>query len=211
MCRAAAFLVSRLSTSVSLWVRKELTHRRQRQRQRWRQRAEGKGPRFCRKKNLALTHRRRRWRQRRRQGAEVEAETLTSFPCRRTCYFSFFLKTVKNILRHMEEEITSASRLVELNEHNSDNKMKDTVDLKNNELNEDNVENEKDETRKVPNKYILKRWYKNIKRSHTKVRINYDNRLVKLETQRFAKMYKVFNEVADLAVDSEDKCEKVVA
>nr|POE91531.1 hypothetical protein CFP56_14638 [Quercus suber] len=52
----------------------------------------------------------------------------------------------------MEEEITSASRLVELNEHNSDNKMKDTVDLKNNELNEDNVENEKDETRKVEDK-----------------------------------------------------------
>ncbi|KAL4594712.1 hypothetical protein ACB092_12G039000 [Castanea dentata] len=38
-------------------------------------------------------------------------------------------------------------------------------------------------------------------KSHTKVRINYDNWL----------MYKVFNEVADLAVDSKDKCEKVVA
>nr|POE84351.1 isoform 2 of protein far1-related sequence 2 [Quercus suber] len=248
--------------------------------------------------------------------------------------------------RHMKEEITSASRLVELNEHNSDNEMKDTVDLKNNELNKDNVENEKEETRKVedkvedacvgmlfgsiddimeyftrygnkkgfavvkrtsrkgndgevesltvtcnraemqqikasnslkaqpqskteyeiredgafgensehatflvyfnkdtnevncncrffefrgilcrhqitvlfhmkidqvPNKYILKRWCNNIKRSHTKVRINYDNRLVKPKTQRFDKMYKVFNEVADLAVDSDDKCEKVVA
>nr|XP_023873634.1 protein FAR1-RELATED SEQUENCE 4-like [Quercus suber] len=63
----------------------------------------------------------------------------------------------------------------------------------------------------VPNKYILKRWCNNIKRSHTKVRINYDNRLVKPKTQRFDKMYKVFNEVADLAVDSDDKCEKVVA
>ena len=52
----------------------------------------------------------------------------------------------------MEEEITSASRLVELNEHNSDNKMKDTMDLENNELNEDNVENEKEETRKVEDK-----------------------------------------------------------
>ncbi|KAL0003275.1 hypothetical protein SO802_017056 [Lithocarpus litseifolius] len=63
----------------------------------------------------------------------------------------------------------------------------------------------------VPNKYILKRWSKNIKRSHTKVHINYDNQLVKPETQRFDKMYKVFNEIADLAADSEDKCEKVVA
>ena len=43
----------------------------------------------------------------------------------------------------MEEEITSGSRLVELNEHNSDYKMEDTVDLKNIKLNEDNIENEK--------------------------------------------------------------------
>ena len=52
----------------------------------------------------------------------------------------------------MEEEITSGSRLVELNEHNSDNKMKDTMDLENNELNEDNVQNEKEETRRVEDK-----------------------------------------------------------
>ena len=52
----------------------------------------------------------------------------------------------------MEEEITSGSRLVELNEHNSDYKMEDTVDLKNIELNEDNIENEKQETRKVEDK-----------------------------------------------------------
>ena len=43
----------------------------------------------------------------------------------------------------MEEEITSGSRLVELNEQNSDYKMEDTVDVKNIELNEDNIENEK--------------------------------------------------------------------
>ncbi|KAK9996827.1 hypothetical protein SO802_021513 [Lithocarpus litseifolius] len=36
--------------------------------------------------------------------------------------------------RHMEEEITSGYRLVELNEHNSDNKMKDAMDLKNNDI-----------------------------------------------------------------------------
>ena len=52
----------------------------------------------------------------------------------------------------MEEEITSGSRLVELNEQNSDYKMEDTVDVKNIELNEDNIENEKQETRKVEDK-----------------------------------------------------------
>ena len=63
----------------------------------------------------------------------------------------------------------------------------------------------------VPNKYIFIRWSKNIKRSHTKVCINYANWLVKPKAQRFDKMYKVFNEVVDLVVDSEGKCEKVVA
>ncbi|GMP54267.1 hypothetical protein CsSME_00019488 [Camellia sinensis var. sinensis] len=27
----------------------------------------------------------------------------------------------------------------------------------------------------IPDKYILKRWFKNVKRNHTKVRISYDN------------------------------------
>ena len=40
--------------------------------------------------------------------------------------------------------------------------------------------------------------------------MNSDNRLVKPKAQHFDKMYKVFNEVADLAIDSEDKCEKLV-
>ena len=38
------------------------------------------------------------------------------------------------------------ANLAEFNEHNSDNKMKVTVDVKNNELNEDNIKNEKKET-----------------------------------------------------------------
>ncbi|KAK7844655.1 hypothetical protein CFP56_010687 [Quercus suber] len=54
--------------------------------------------------------------------------------------------------KHMEEEIKTGSRLVDLNENNSDNKMKVTVDVKNNELNENNIKNEKHETRKVEDK-----------------------------------------------------------
>ena len=44
------------------------------------------------------------------------------------------------------------ANLAEFNEHNSDNKMKVTVDVKNNELNEDNIKNEKEETIKVEDK-----------------------------------------------------------
>ena len=44
------------------------------------------------------------------------------------------------------------ANLAEFNEHNSDNKMKVTVDVKNNELNEDNIKNEKKETIKVEDK-----------------------------------------------------------
>ncbi|KAL7190876.1 hypothetical protein ACSBR2_023031 [Camellia fascicularis] len=62
----------------------------------------------------------------------------------------------------------------------------------------------------IPNKYILKRWSKNIKRSHTKVRISYDNWALKLEARRFDKMCNVFYEVVDLAAVSEDWSEKFI-
>ncbi|KAK9996085.1 hypothetical protein SO802_020771 [Lithocarpus litseifolius] len=87
--------------------------------------------------------------------AEVEAETEAEGRGKDAHFFSspsHIVASLSSSKRHMEEEITSGSRLVELNEHNSDNKMMDTVDLKNNELNEDNVENEKEETRKVEDK-----------------------------------------------------------
>ncbi|KAL7172245.1 hypothetical protein ACSBR2_031857 [Camellia fascicularis] len=63
----------------------------------------------------------------------------------------------------------------------------------------------------VPDKYILKRWSKTVKRSHTKIRICYDNWFVKPEARRFDKMCNAFHEVADLATDTEDRCEMVMA
>ncbi|KAF3958562.1 hypothetical protein CMV_016552 [Castanea mollissima] len=69
----------------------------------------------------------------------------------------------------------------------------------------------KREVYRIPDKYILKRWSKTVIRSHNKVRISYDNWFVKPEAQRYDKMCKAFYEVANLAADSEDRCEKVMA
>ncbi|KAI9199957.1 hypothetical protein LWI28_000842 [Acer negundo] len=57
----------------------------------------------------------------------------------------------------------------------------------------------------VPNKYILKRWRKDVKRCHSKVKISYDNWDVKPEGQHFDKMCNSFYEVEDLATNNEAK------
>ncbi|KAK7834720.1 hypothetical protein CFP56_024194 [Quercus suber] len=65
------------------------------------------------------------------------------------------------------------------------------------------------EVYRIPDKYILKRWSKTGIRSQNKVQISYDNWFVKPEAQRYDKMCKAFYEVANLAADSEDRCDKV--
>nr|POE86249.1 isoform 2 of protein far1-related sequence 2 [Quercus suber] len=67
------------------------------------------------------------------------------------------------------------------------------------------------EVYRIPDKYILKRWSKTGIRSQNKVQISYDNWFVKPEAQRYDKMCKAFYEVANLAADSEDRCDKVMA
>ena len=62
----------------------------------------------------------------------------------------------------------------------------------------------------IPSKYILRRWRKDIKRCHTRVKINYNDMAVKIETQRFEKMCNAFYEVADLAMDDDSKSLKVM-
>ncbi|KAI8555731.1 hypothetical protein RHMOL_Rhmol05G0197800 [Rhododendron molle] len=64
---------------------------------------------------------------------------------------------------------------------------------------------------RVPDKYVLRRWNKNIKRVHTKIRINYDNSSTSIEARRHDNMCNLFNEVADLAEDSQEKYDKVMA
>ncbi|KAK0591161.1 hypothetical protein LWI29_036338 [Acer saccharum] len=56
----------------------------------------------------------------------------------------------------------------------------------------------------VPDKYILKRWRKDVKRCHTKVKISYDNWDIKPEGQRFDRMCNSFYEMADLATNNEE-------
>ncbi|KAL7170511.1 hypothetical protein ACSBR2_035394 [Camellia fascicularis] len=60
---------------------------------------------------------------------------------------------------------------------------------------------------RISHKYILRRWSKIVKRSHTKIRISYDKSFVKPEARRYDKMCNAFHEVADLATDSEERCE----
>ncbi|XP_031273009.1 protein FAR-RED IMPAIRED RESPONSE 1-like [Pistacia vera] len=58
----------------------------------------------------------------------------------------------------------------------------------------------------VPEKYILRRWKKNISRYHTKVKISYNSWSTNIEGQRFDKLSNLFSTVADLASTNEDDC-----
>ncbi|XP_028065479.1 protein FAR-RED IMPAIRED RESPONSE 1-like [Camellia sinensis] len=68
----------------------------------------------------------------------------------------------------------------------------------------------KERVHEIPDKYILRRWNKNVKRCHSKVIINYNNSSMLPETRRYNKMFNVFNDVADLATDCENRCDMVV-
>ncbi|XP_024028868.1 protein FAR-RED IMPAIRED RESPONSE 1-like [Morus notabilis] len=58
----------------------------------------------------------------------------------------------------------------------------------------------------VPEKYILPRWRKDLKRCHTRVKVGYyDDWTSNLEAQRYEKLRKKFDEAADWAVSSDDK------
>lgn len=58
----------------------------------------------------------------------------------------------------------------------------------------------------VPEKYILPRWRKDLKRCHMRVKVGYyDDWTSNLEAQRYEKLLKKFDEAADWAVSSDDK------
>ncbi|XP_058217565.1 protein FAR1-RELATED SEQUENCE 1-like [Rhododendron vialii] len=63
---------------------------------------------------------------------------------------------------------------------------------------------------RVPDKYVLRRWCKNVKRVHTKVPICYDKSSTSIEVRRHDNMCNLFNEVADLAEESEEKYDMVM-
>uniref|UniRef100_A0A5B7A3Y2 Protein FAR1-RELATED SEQUENCE n=1 Tax=Davidia involucrata TaxID=16924 RepID=A0A5B7A3Y2_DAVIN len=62
----------------------------------------------------------------------------------------------------------------------------------------------------IPERYILRRWRKDVKRCYTRIKISYNDLCAKLEAERFDKMCDVFCEVADMATDSEDKYNMVM-
>ncbi|KAI8534595.1 hypothetical protein RHMOL_Rhmol10G0102500 [Rhododendron molle] len=64
---------------------------------------------------------------------------------------------------------------------------------------------------RVPEKYVLRRWRKNVMRSHTNVKISYVNRERKPEWRRFDMMMAAFHEAADNATYSDAKSARVVA
>ncbi|KAI8552071.1 hypothetical protein RHMOL_Rhmol06G0235900 [Rhododendron molle] len=63
---------------------------------------------------------------------------------------------------------------------------------------------------KVPEKYVLRRWCKNVKRAHTKVWISYDKYSISIEAHRHDNMCNLFNEVVDLAECSQEKYDMVM-
>ncbi|XP_057500887.1 protein FAR-RED ELONGATED HYPOCOTYL 3-like [Actinidia eriantha] len=63
---------------------------------------------------------------------------------------------------------------------------------------------------RVPDKYVLRRWCKNVKRVHTKVRICYDKSSTSIEARRHDNMCNLFNDVVDLEEESQDKYDMVM-
>nr|XP_043630047.1 protein FAR1-RELATED SEQUENCE 1-like [Erigeron canadensis] len=62
----------------------------------------------------------------------------------------------------------------------------------------------------LPSKYILRRWRKDVKRRHTKVKVIYSDWVSSDEGSRYDRMCSAFSQVADLAYDFEEKCNLVL-
>ncbi|XP_071709139.1 protein FAR-RED IMPAIRED RESPONSE 1-like [Rutidosis leptorrhynchoides] len=62
----------------------------------------------------------------------------------------------------------------------------------------------------VPTRYILKRWRKDVKRKHIKVKVSYSDWEGSEVGSRYDKMCSTFSEVADLASEFEEKCSLVL-
>lgn len=58
--------------------------------------------------------------------------------------------------------------------------------------------------RSLPEKYILRRWRRDVSRSYTRVKINYNGWISTPSQLRYDKLCSVFAKVADLVADDED-------
>ena len=64
---------------------------------------------------------------------------------------------------------------------------------------------------KVPDKYVLKRWCKNIKMVHTKIRISYDKSSTCIQMRRNDNVCNLYKEIADLVEDNQEQYDIVMA
>lgn len=62
----------------------------------------------------------------------------------------------------------------------------------------------RERVKNVPEKYVLTRWKKNIKRKHSYIKSSYCARELKPQMDRFDKLCKHFYEIAEVAAESED-------
>ncbi|XP_038698465.1 protein FAR-RED ELONGATED HYPOCOTYL 3-like [Tripterygium wilfordii] len=62
----------------------------------------------------------------------------------------------------------------------------------------------------LPEKYIIKRWRKDVRRVHTRIKISYDGWITTPEQLRYETMISAFTKVADLATDDEDQYKNVM-
>ncbi|KAI3942004.1 hypothetical protein MKW98_005533, partial [Papaver atlanticum] len=66
------------------------------------------------------------------------------------------------------------------------------------------------EIRSISDKYILRRWRKDVKRSHTKVIVNFTFWENSEASLRYNQMCRKFSEVADLASGSDEQCKDLI-
>ncbi|XP_038707340.1 protein FAR-RED IMPAIRED RESPONSE 1-like [Tripterygium wilfordii] len=57
----------------------------------------------------------------------------------------------------------------------------------------------------VPDQYIFRRWRKDVRRCHSRVKINYEGWIITSEQRRYDELCRLFTSVADLAAMSEEK------
>ncbi|WVZ17718.1 hypothetical protein V8G54_010700 [Vigna mungo] len=64
---------------------------------------------------------------------------------------------------------------------------------------------------KVPPKYVLRRWSKNVRRRHTLIKTSYNNNNEDPKMQRYQALCKRFYDIAEVACDSETASQKLLS
>ncbi|XP_022845346.1 protein FAR1-RELATED SEQUENCE 2-like [Olea europaea var. sylvestris] len=62
----------------------------------------------------------------------------------------------------------------------------------------------------LPERYILRRWRRDVSRAHARVSVNYDGLVSSLEQLRYNDMCRAFAQIADLAADDEGRARAIM-